>query len=234
MKEFFGQREALYYSRKEYMLARLEKEYEILVNKVKFIQGIISENLTINKVKRKVLIRNLITFELKPMSQIVAIMRKFINIGPDANKKEIKVAGDDDGQPEAQSADAATANAEEDLAEGEVSAKEFEYLLSMPMWSVTEERVDQLLKLMQDKKDEHDILEAKTIYELWCTDLDAFTIELDKVWAQEEADRLKHGGVKNEGNKKRRRAPAKKPANAASTVNENLQPKAKVVRKPKK
>lgn len=37
LKEFFYLRETLYSKRKEYMLARLKKEYEILVNKVKFI-----------------------------------------------------------------------------------------------------------------------------------------------------------------------------------------------------
>ena len=63
--------------RKEYMLARLMKEYEVLVNKVKFIQGVITESLRINKVKRKVLIESMVEFGLKPMSEIEAIMRRF-------------------------------------------------------------------------------------------------------------------------------------------------------------
>ena len=99
MKEFFSQRESLYYRRKDYMLARLMKEYEILVNKVKFIQGVIDENLRINKVKRKVLIRNLVSFGLKPMSEILAIMNKFMRVGPNANtSKAIKTAGDGEAQ----------------------------------------------------------------------------------------------------------------------------------------
>lgn len=82
LKEFFGQREGLYSKRKEYMLARLKKEYEILVNKVKFIQGVIAETLKINKVKRKILVKNMVDFGLKPMSAIHAIMLKFANVGP--------------------------------------------------------------------------------------------------------------------------------------------------------
>ena len=93
------------------------------------------------------------------------------------------------------------------------------------MWSVTEERIDQLLKQMRDKKQEYDELEAKSIQQLWCEDLDAFMIELDKVWAQEEADRLKHGGVKNEGKNKRRKAPAKK-AKVDAAAEENKKPQA--------
>ena len=85
MKEFFGQREALYSRRKEYMLARLSKDYEILVNKVKFIQGVIAESLKINRVKRKILVKNMVDFGLKPMSAIHAIMLKFAQVGPQAH-----------------------------------------------------------------------------------------------------------------------------------------------------
>ena len=201
------------------MLAKLQKEYEILVNKVKFIQGIISENLCINRVKRKVLIRKLIAFELKPMSEIVAIMDKFLNVGHNTQSKAIKTAADGAGQADEPSGDIAVE--EEDLAEGEVSPKEFDYLLSMPMWSVTEERVDQLLKQMRDKKFDHDTLYEKSAQQLWTTDLDDFMIELEKVWAHDEADRLKHGGVKIEGKNKRRRQPVKKAAKAAIAGDEN-------------
>jgi len=46
----------LYTDRKEFMLAKLQKEYEILFNKVQFIQAIISETLKINKVKRVIIL----------------------------------------------------------------------------------------------------------------------------------------------------------------------------------
>jgi hypothetical protein len=35
------------------MLAKLLKDYEILFNKVRFIQGVIAGNIKINKVKRQ-------------------------------------------------------------------------------------------------------------------------------------------------------------------------------------
>ena len=144
LKEFFGQRELLYVQRKEYMLARLRKEHEILVNKVKFIQGVVNETLRINKVKRKVLVRSMLAFGLKPMGEIHAIMAKFLLVGPGAHQRAIKAAAGGAGdQPDEPSGE--PVEAEEELAEGEVSSKEFDYLLSMPMWSVTEERVEQLL-----------------------------------------------------------------------------------------
>ena len=100
------------------------------MNKVKFIEGVISDNLRINKVKRKVLICNMIAFGLKPMSAIASIMSNF------------KVVAElDDASNEV--------GTNEELAEADdVSSKEFEYLLSMPLWSLTEERVNSLIKLM--------------------------------------------------------------------------------------
>ena len=84
------------------------------------------------------------------------------------------------------------AEEEEKLAEGEVPAKEYDYLLTMQIMSLTEERVIELEKLMRDKKEEHDRLERMHIYELWHRDLDKFLEELDKYEAQEEKDRLAH------------------------------------------
>ena len=56
LKDFFKLRGDLYTDRKEFMLAKLQKEYEILFNKVQFIQAIISETLKINKVKRVIIL----------------------------------------------------------------------------------------------------------------------------------------------------------------------------------
>ena len=165
--------------------------------------------MKINKVKRKILIRNMVEFGLKPMSELVAIMSKFATVGPNANAKPIKAVLDEAGDEEERSG---AIQENEELKEGEVSAKEYEYLLSMPMWSVTEERVEQLIRQMQEKKQEHDALYEKHIHTLWKEDLDNFQVVLDQVWEQEEKDRLKHGGVKNDGKKKgkKKAAPVKK------------------------
>ena len=150
MKEFFGQRVALYGMRKQYMLARLQKEYEILVNKVKFIQGVIAEGLKINRVKRKALIRAMVDFGLKPMCKINEIMARFAQVGPQAHVKPIKAAGE--AAPDEEEKSGELPPIDDDAEDGEVPAKEFEYLLGMPMWSVTEERVDQLIRLMNERK----------------------------------------------------------------------------------
>ena len=77
------------------------------------------------------------------------------------------------------------------------------------MWNLTEEKVEELQKLLKDKKMQYEKLQAMHIYTIWQNDLDEFLKALDEYEAKEEADRLAHGGVKNEG-KKRRAAPRKK------------------------
>lgn len=72
LQEFFLLRSDLYTKRKAYMLARLNKDYEILFNKVKFIQAVIANppQIKVNNVKRKILLKSLADFGLKPMSEL--------------------------------------------------------------------------------------------------------------------------------------------------------------------
>jgi len=76
MKQFWHLRYALYEQRKAYMLASLNKEYEILFNRVKFIQAVIDDKLKITKQKRQVILRALLDFGLKPMSEIAKILKE--------------------------------------------------------------------------------------------------------------------------------------------------------------
>ena len=235
LKEFFKLRLDLYSLRKDYMLTSLQKEIEILVNKVKFIQAIIDESLKINRVKRKILIKALVNFGLKPKSVIDTIMQKFALIGQQAHNKPIKAVIEQDGNNDGDEERKDPAMEEDEaLAEGEVSAKEFDYLLSMPMWSLTEEKVEQLIKLMNEKKMQYDILKKKAPTDLWTDDLDAFKVELDKVWEQEEKDRLKNGGVKNEGKKGKRKAANNPPARKKNQPEQEPENKPKPKPKSKK
>ncbi len=69
---------------------------------------------------------------------------------------------------------------EEEVRDGEISVKEYDYLLTMQIMSLTEERVIELEKQMRDKRAEYEQLQKMHIYELWQNDLDAFLTELDK------------------------------------------------------
>ena len=77
-----------------------------------------------------------------------------------------------------------------------VQAKEYDYLLTMPLWSLSEEKIEDLSKQMKNKKSEHDQLEKTHIYQLWDTDLNIFLNALDKQEELDEKDRLAHKGMK--------------------------------------
>lgn len=68
----------------------------------------------------------------------------------------------------------------EELRVGEISPKEYDYLLTMPLWSLSEEKVEELTRTMNNKKDDHDTLEATHINKLWDNDLTVFLEALSK------------------------------------------------------
>ena len=127
------------------------------------------------------------------MDEINKIMQRFVK-----KTIQIEVIGAEPGQQE------------EEIKEGEIPSKDYDYLLGMPLWSLTEERVAQLIQQMQNKKEEHDALEKKPIFQLWEEDLDAFLASLTEYEEQEEKDRIGMGVLKGEGGKKKRNGPAKK------------------------
>lgn len=79
-------------------------------------------------------------------------------------------------------------------------AKEYDYLLTMQIMSLTEERVIELQKQQEERKMAYDRLLSLHIYEIWEHDLQVFLTELDKYELQEEKDRLAHqANAENKG-----------------------------------
>ena len=138
MKHWFDLRADLYNKRKDYMLKKLKKECEILRNKVRFITAIITDQLVVNKVKRAVILSKLKDEGYTPMSEIEKIL-------PQAKAATVIKEADEDGseRPEVE---------DDNVQIGEVSPKDYDYLLSMALWSLTEEKVAALEQQLKDKK----------------------------------------------------------------------------------
>merc|ERR1712217_626754 len=75
--------------------------------------------------------------------------------------------------------------------------KGYDYLLGMPIWSLTLERVEELKKQNQVKTEELNNLQKMTIEELWTRDLDAVAAELDAIDEWEEACRKEEEKLKS-------------------------------------
>lgn len=173
--EFYELRLDYYVRRKEYLLSQLKRDLEVLDNKVRFILAVINEEIKIKKRKKKEIIVDLFKQGFTPMFKINQIKKQ--------NKSEIIPEVDNE---EAEKNE----DEEEEYEDLPVAAKEYDYLLSMPLWSLSYEKVNDLLKSKDNKIQEIDMLNATDIKDIWTSDMAEFLKELDTYEAAEEEDRL--------------------------------------------
>jgi DNA topoisomerase-2 len=67
----------------------------------------------------------------------------------------------------------------EDESDMPIQSKEFDYLLSMSLWSLSLEKVDSLLKQKDEKNNEIEFLKRRKIEDIWTDDIDEFIKCLD-------------------------------------------------------
>lgn len=145
MEEFYKVRLDYYEKRKQFLIAKLLKDYEIVSNKARFINEILNQTLILNNLRKKEIINLLIKKNFKKISEI---KKKESNPQPFENEEE----------------------QEKDSSEG----NEFNYLLNMPIWTLSHEKVESLKNELKTKKNELDEMMSKTKEEMWITDLNIF------------------------------------------------------------
>jgi DNA topoisomerase-2 len=153
------------------LLDELQKQLDRLSNQARFIQMIIDGKLVVSKKKKAVLI---------------AELRK-LNFTPFPKVSQAKKAGEDE--------EAVEEEASED-ADEEIGSADYDYLLGMPIWSLTQERVERIKKQIGDKELEIDVIIKLSPKDLWNQDLDDF-VEAWETSIAEDAQRkkkLRNGG----------------------------------------
>mmetsp|Transcript_105203 Transcript_105203/g.241120 ORF Transcript_105203/g.241120 Transcript_105203/m.241120 type:complete len:1428 (+) Transcript_105203:26-4309(+) len=167
LREFAELRLGFYDKRKSHLLKVLNEQKAVLDEKVRFILMVINDELIIAKKKRADLVRELKSLGFKTMGQIL-------------HKKDEDVT-----QPATQ---------------GDEEAPEkksgYDYLLGMPLWNLTYEKVEELRKQAAQKAAELKQLQLTPIQELWDRDLDAVLEALQK---QEETDTIEDAAVTKKG-----------------------------------
>lgn len=155
MREFYDLRLEFYVKRKNYLTGILEADARKLTNQARFILEKCDGTLVIEKKKKKAMIDELVAmgYDSDPVSAWKATQKNF------------NEAVEDDE--------------ETDETDERTDAVDFDYLLGMAMWSLTKEKIDELLKKRDDKKTELEILKNKTPVGLWREDLDALLIALN-------------------------------------------------------
>jgi DNA topoisomerase-2 len=139
----------------QHLLDVMNKDLSRLSNQSRFVKMIIDGKLVVSKKKKSVLVDEL---------------RK-LGFNPFPKKADAKKAGEKEAFVE--EAEGENENEEEDGG----SARDYDYLLGMAIWSLTQERVDKLLKQIGDKELEIDALIKLSPKDLWTKDLDDFINE---------------------------------------------------------
>ena len=188
---FYKLRLEYYHIRKDYMISVLKKEVATLSNKARFIKMVIEDELIIKKKKRVILVNELydLKFDTQTMLNNIKMKTK------EEKNAEIELQNNNENN----NADNQNNNNDEEEVEEEggnkkvklkVPIKEYDYLLNMNLWSLTYEKIEELLKQKEQKEKELSILEKTEVETLWDNDLDSFVEELDKYEKKEEEDRL--------------------------------------------
>jgi DNA topoisomerase-2 len=171
LKEFYTVRLKYYERRKQHQLSELQKELEKLSNQARFVQMIIDGTLVISKKKKSVLVNELKEKSFKPIAKVVEAAK----LGEDEPVSEEGEEGDN--------------------RETEVLSSSYDYLLGMPMWSLTQERVERLRRQIGDREMEVDALIKLSKEDIWNKDLDDFINEWRFQLEDEERRQRKAAGL---------------------------------------
>ncbi|KAJ1961864.1 DNA topoisomerase 2 [Dipsacomyces acuminosporus] len=203
ISDFYPLRLRYYQLRKENMAEQLGRELQTADNRARFVLEIIQKKLVINNRKRVDIIKDLKDRGYIPM--------------PKAAKA--RIAGDLDS--------GAAADEESEKDDG----SDYDYLLSMPIWNLTLEKVDKLMKEKGEIQLKLEHLLAKTPVDIWNEDLDAVEKQWDIMVADyerrlidDEVDMVNQtGGKKGKGKGKgKARATAKKATTAAKRKSDTV------------
>ncbi|XP_078489042.1 transcription factor [Ciona intestinalis] len=163
--EFYKIRSKLYEKRKDFLTGLLTAEAAKLTNQARFIVEKVEGKISIFNKPKKVLIKLLVdnNYDSDPVKAWKnSIAKKVEERASDAEEEEVE----------------------------DTKGPDFNYILSMPLWSLSKERKDELLKQRDAKCGELEELKKKTPTRLWLDDLDKFMEELDKVEQKEREDAM--------------------------------------------
>jgi len=166
MKEFFDLRLEMYGKRKKYMEGTLGAEACKLSNQARFILEKCDGTLKIENKKKKLMIEELGRrgYDSDP----VKAWKKSQETHPDEEENEDE---DEDTDIPKEKHDG--------------KGPDFDYLLGMPMWNLTQEKKDLICKQRDTKNQELKTLKGTTIETMWTRDLDEFMTKLNEVEAKE-------------------------------------------------
>ena len=159
LSEFYQVRLDMYAKRKNWLKNKIQNELDILQYKMKFIQYVLDGKITVFKQKKSVIIDKLI--ELKFPKLVTRVSK---------SKKEESTLDDDEDN-------------NNDDQEESGSNKSYEYITSMPLFSLTDEKINELQSKLDDKQQELVKVESTTEKDQWKLELNEF-LTTYKIWSE--------------------------------------------------
>jgi len=185
LEEFFQLRLEFYVKRKEALLKNIKLELKKLENKVRFIRCVVDNEIIVNNRKRADLF-----LELRQK-----------NFDPFPKKKK---------RAEPAAAGALEEENEENPEAEAAEPSDYEYLLAMPIGTLTLEKIQELIAEKQKLVDDVEELKNTSPKSLWLKDLDAFEKELDLLDQMDLSEEEQREKRIKDGKKGRSKAAPKK------------------------
>ena len=165
LQEFFDVRYEFYEKRRTYLVSKLEREIDVLINKKRFMTAVLEGELKIYNMSNKDLVMELIRKLYIPMRNMTSVN------STKAQDDTVQVVG-----------------ALEEITDLVVLAKEFDYLLSMSKCNLTYENVEELKKQLENVESDLANLKVRSVKDMWNEDLDKFLEVLEEVENAEEQE----------------------------------------------
>ncbi|CCH45177.1 DNA topoisomerase II [Wickerhamomyces ciferrii] len=195
LKDFYYVRLDYYQRRKDNLAKELSNHLEKLSSQARFIKLIIDKKLNINNRKRVDLIENLQELNFPKFDKKGNPI--FIKKDPEDITQD-QIVADEDAEDDGLDADASTVHIRENV------FSSYDYLLGLPIWSLTRERYEKLLQQKANKEDELTELLKLTSKDLWNRDLDDFMISWKQFLKDDEYKRTTLVVAKKGGKGKKR------------------------------
>lgn len=203
LREYYYVRLDLYQKRKDHMAGQFKNELEKISSQARFIKLIIDKKLTVSNRKKADLVEDLERLSFPKFGK-----DGVPHYSKDELEEEISVVLDEFEKEKEE--DPEVAALAEDVVKPDLPT--FDYLLNMPIYSLTRERYEKLLRQRDTKENELHELLKKSAKDLWNIDLDKFVQGWHDFEEEDRFQRTKNVFKKTDKKNAKRRAPAAKVA----------------------
>jgi len=183
LKEFGEYRLDMYRARKKFLLDKLKQNECELENQRKFVQAVVRRELVVRKRKIADILDDLKAMDFAPKSVLNAMVQRSEREDAEEEEEDENDEKDNGNNDERSDDDALLGGvAAAALAAASATAKlrkEYDYLLGMPLSSLTIDKVRELENSWKERVREREALEKKSIADMWEADLDDILLHLD-------------------------------------------------------